>query len=317
MIVIQVDIFWSYALGAMFAAAACRQLKQETNKWANKYFIGTVLYLALFFAPSGLYLVWTFTAWESMQVFAYPQMIPAWLVIIFGITNVTNGILGYLVVWALTKKNRYYEAWLQTVIGYFLMFFVLVHGWDGTGYQRFLYDASAPWNGGIWSAGMLIKTGTLWTHGMLDTLWVLSPVALTLVGMGILILPPLFIYCSKWMVQGIETDPSIKEKAPSKSRVIIFALISVFGLTFGLVLLSSMACWFFTFILNVFNPAFSSYLAPLVAYPNWTISINSIIGMCIGLPIVLIPAYLFVLRRGAVFFKVYEKFIVPDPPLNT
>ena len=74
-IMIEVDIFWSFALGAMFAAAAGRQIKNLKDEdgyeslVSNKYFVAVLIYCALFFNPSGVYLLHAFPHWESMQVF--------------------------------------------------------------------------------------------------------------------------------------------------------------------------------------------------------------------------------------------------------
>lgn len=275
---IQVDVFWSYALGAMFAAAACRQLKSEENFFVNKYFITIVVYLALFFAPSGLYLLWAFPHWESMQVFWQHSQIPPGLVIIFGITNVTNGILGYLVVWFLAKRDHFHLAQMQWMIGYFCMFFILVHGWDGTGYQRFLYDATL--------------TGMPWTLGSFGVEWVFSNVAITLYVMGILILPPLFYFASTWMVKAAREDPGVKDKVPkgllAHLIAIIVAFIGVFAVAFGLVILASIVCW-----------SIELLLIPLSAFLIFSmVPLNSLIAIPIGTIAVGVPGFLAVYFIG-------------------
>src|SRR5215212_10227092 len=100
---VQVDVFWSYAIGAGFAVAATRQIARSAatsrstpDRWQrlnSPYWVATVLYCALLFAPSGVYLLWAFPDWETMQVAHNHTSLPAWLVTIFAITNVTQGML--------------------------------------------------------------------------------------------------------------------------------------------------------------------------------------------------------------------------------
>lgn len=195
---VQVDVFWSYALGAGFAASASRQLKREydaskgKSSIQSKYFTYTVLFLACLFAPSGIYLLWDFPQWETMQVATSHAGIPAWLVTVFAITNVTQGVLGYWVAYKFIQKGKFNAAWLQVFIGYFFMFFILVYGWDGTGWQRFLYDAS-------------MHSGKLWSRGVYDgSAFLTSNVAYTLYGMGIIIAPFLTIPMVKWIKEGAQ-----------------------------------------------------------------------------------------------------------------
>lgn len=65
---VQVDIFWSFAIGAGFAASADKQLENEDKPFESKGFIKNLLWLSIFFVPSGATLLWGFPAWETMQV---------------------------------------------------------------------------------------------------------------------------------------------------------------------------------------------------------------------------------------------------------
>ncbi len=95
---VQVDVFWSFALGAGFAAAAARQLKDDDKPFESVYFIKTLLFMSLIFVPSGVILLWGFPEWETMQVGSY-KTIPAWLAGLFVLTNVSQGI-------PLSDKNK-------------------------------------------------------------------------------------------------------------------------------------------------------------------------------------------------------------------
>ena len=205
---VQVDIFWSFALGAGFAAAAARQIKREETPFEGKYFVRNLLYLSILFVPSGATLLWGFPEWETMQVGTY-KTIPAWLVMLFSMTNVTQGILGYWLAWLLIRKNNIYGAILLCLLGYFCMFFILVHGWDGTGYQRFFY--SCTWWGTcacqLWAKG---------NYGLFK--WLVSPVALTLYAMGVVMLPLLFYWMSDWAKTGYDLGNVDAERAGKTTR---------------------------------------------------------------------------------------------------
>jgi len=204
---VQVDVFWSYGLGASMGLAAGRQLVAQRKPLAeNPYFVKTVLFAALLFAPSGMYLLWNFPDWETMQL--GDRGLPAWLVVLFAITNVTQAMLGFWVVERLLRAGRRYLAVLQVVGAYLGMFFILVHGWDGLGWRRFLSpDASsfAAWDGD-WTA------------------WLTSDVALTLLGMGAILLPVLFTALVRW------------DRSAPPAVVVGRHLALVFGVALGLAL---------------------------------------------------------------------------------
>ena len=144
-----------------------------------------MLYLAILFAPSGIYLLWNFPSWETMHV--GDRNLPAWLVALFAITNVTQGILGYWVVYRLLRRGWRYFAFFQMYLGYLFMFFILVHGWDGAGYQRFFSAAKVDF--AAWE----------WTN---IPAFFVSDVGLTLYGMGVILVPVLLLIMTKWLLDG-------------------------------------------------------------------------------------------------------------------
>jgi hypothetical protein len=203
---VEVDVFWAYGLGAGFAVAATHQMARSTDRpsgaaergwqryFSSPYFTVTVLYCALLFAPSGAYLLWAFPDWETMQVARDHASLPAWLVTLFAITNVSQGIVGYWVTAKLIRAGRRYAAFLQVGLAYFGMFFILVHGWDGRGYQRF-FSADravfASWPHDPAFGDALDRAGR----------WLTSPVALTLAGMSVIVVVLLWIM-SAWLKEG-------------------------------------------------------------------------------------------------------------------
>ena len=197
---VQVDVFWSYAIGAGCATAAARA--------AAPAFTRTVLYLACAFAPSGIWLLWQFTGWETMHAARDVRDLPGWLVAAFAVTNVTQGLLGYAVARALWRHGHRYLSWLQMPLGYLAMFFVLAYGWDGTGYRRFF--SATP--GGYDPVGFLT-----------------SDVALTLYGMGAVLVPTLLWLQSTWWADSL----AVAGRPVGRARLTGLILVAVFGVGLG------------------------------------------------------------------------------------
>jgi hypothetical protein len=185
---VQVDVFWAYAIGAGCATAAAAHLdppRALRERLGDRFFTATVLYLGCVFAPSGIWLLWQFTGWETMHV-ARASDLPGWLVAAFAVTNVTQGVLGYVVAQALWRRGYRYLSWLQMPLGYLAMFFILVHGWDGTGYRRFFAATTEAWRAGVFDPAAFLT----------------SDVALTLYGMGVVLVPLLLWLQSTWWAPG-------------------------------------------------------------------------------------------------------------------
>jgi hypothetical protein len=233
---VQVDVFWSYGLGASMALAAGRQLvarreiarrdtsgaaerlpgdpEDRASLWRNPFFLKTILYAALLFAPSGAYLLWSFPDWETMH--AGDRGLAAWLVAAFAVTNVTQAMLGFWVVERLLRGGRRYAATLQVVAAYLAMLFILVHGWDGEGWQRFFSPDAADYRSwdGDWAA------------------WLTSDVALTLAGMGAILFPVLFAMLVRWQTAGYALAAP-GEARPGPTGIVIGHLALVFGVALG------------------------------------------------------------------------------------
>jgi hypothetical protein len=212
-------VFWSYGLGSTLAVASSRQIlarrKAAISRLADPYLLRTLLFLALIFAPSGVYLVWQFPSWETMHV--GDRDMPGWLIAGFAITNVTQGLLGYWVVERLIAAGRSYLAYLQIVLPYLAMFFILVHGWDGEGWRRFLSADAArfrAWDGD-WAA------------------WLTSDVALTLAAMGVVLIPVLFAAIVRWQRDGYALAER-GEARPGPAAIVALNLALVFGGALGL-----------------------------------------------------------------------------------
>jgi hypothetical protein len=224
---VQVDVFWSYGLGSSFAVAASRQLLRARAErkplLESPFFTRTLLFLSVIFVPSGACLLWAFPSWETMH--AGSRDLPAWLVTAFVITNVTQGLLGFLVAYWLLARGRRYAAYLQWWAAYFLMFFVLVHGWDGTGYRRFF--SSTPAAFAAWHAGNV-------------TAWLGSDVALTLYAMGAVLVPVLLAWLSGWLADGYRLG-DVTDARPRRARLVALSLAVVFVGGLGGAILASLA----------------------------------------------------------------------------
>lgn len=183
---VQIDIFWSYGFGASYAIAASRILQRDwkndpkradAEQFYSKPFVWCLLYLSLLFAPSGAYLLWAFPDWETMMVADTHQSLPAWLVTGFAFSNITQGILGYYLTRRHIVREQHLAAFLHLAVANFLFYFVLLHGWDGSGYQRFLSETRADF---------LVWQPQHWQH------WLGSGPMLALLGMGLIVVPVLF-----------------------------------------------------------------------------------------------------------------------------
>jgi hypothetical protein len=190
---VEVDVFWAYGIGASAAAAAGEPLARAKDPLDTPQFSRALLLLSVVWAPTGLLLLLRHPSWETMQVADSFADIPVWLVLAFGITNVTQGVLGFWVGARLLAAGKKYAAQLNWLAGYFAMFFVLLYGWDGLGYDRFLYDrdmfAGAPWRPG---AGLQPGAGVA---------FLVSSVAQTLYLDGAYLLPPLLGLVGRWQAE--------------------------------------------------------------------------------------------------------------------
>jgi hypothetical protein len=231
---VQVDVFWSYGFGTGFALAASEQLARaparERSFLADEHFARNLLFLAVIFAPSGACLLWAFPSWETMH--AGDRDLPAWLVTLFAATNVTQGVLGWWVARRLILAGNRFAAYLHWLAAYFAMFFILVHGWDGTGYQRFF--SSRPEQLVDWHWGRVLE-------------FLRSDVALTLYAMGVVLIPIVLGWTSEWLRTGallreVASGKPEAERRPPPSRLHCwrFALSGIFGLGLGGAILASL-----------------------------------------------------------------------------
>ena len=172
---VQVDVFWSYGLASGLTLAASQSLKKTKTPWEHPCLRAILLWFALAFTPSGMYLLWEFPAWETMFVASDHSSIPGWIVALFAVTNIACPILGYYVTFSLIRMNCLWAARLQPLWSHCAMFLILFVGWDGTGLKRFTYSGS----GAEFAQGVHYP----WTA------FFFSPVFYTLLGMAVILVP--------------------------------------------------------------------------------------------------------------------------------
>ena len=219
-------MFWAYGWGASLAVAAGRQLVSEPKPLQSRFAVATLLFLSLCWAPTGMLLLLRHPSWETMQVAPDLASISEWLVLAFGVTNITQGLLGFWVGALLIRRGNWHGAQLNWIAGYFGMFFILLYGWDGLGYDRFLYDRDMITGHPAWTPGAGTELGAL--PALIAFLR--SSVAKTLYLDGLYLLPPFFFLTTRWAREGRKLTG---EPEPSVLGGISAYLLGVFVIGFG------------------------------------------------------------------------------------
>ncbi len=276
---VQVDIVWSYAFGASFAAASVRTLRKSEKLFEHRAYQLLIHYLAILFAPSGLILLSRHPSWETMQVVDSISEIPFWLMGAFAVTNVTQGMVGYYVGYRLAKKGDYYGAHVNWLVAWILFWFILVCGWDTTGYQRFLYDRD-------------MMGQVAWTPGThMGIEFFTSSVFQTLAAMGVFFGPVLWRGIVVYNYLDVRHDMTIPR--PEKTNIHKMAAVA-FGLMFGGTLGIAIVCGQ---IVTKIAQATSSVL----------------MGYAVGVPLALIAGYFLLFRRGGLMYKLTKILFIKEP----
>ncbi|MET1124240.1 MAG: hypothetical protein ABWW66_03115 [Archaeoglobaceae archaeon] len=263
---LQVDILWVYGIGAMFATAAAKQIKSRGD--FGIYMAALMIYISTIFVPEAIWLLWSFPSWETMHVWQSLDAIPTAYAALFIAGDALLALIGFIVAAKLILSGREYLAHIQWIAGYFGFFFVLIHGWDGTGWQRFTWDPTVT--GEPWEPGktMLFDFAT-------------SNVAFN--AMAIPTIAPLIIGGYMWLRGGHKASGL----SPEVASTLAARGVGMYLLGVGVSLLMAL-------------------IATLISiYASCTIGIFSI---AVGVVLTAMVAYLVALRRGAPLYEALHRY---------
>ncbi len=289
---VQVDVFWAYGIGATMAAATGKKLENEKEPLATSYYAKALVVLSCIWAPTGMFLLLRHPSWETMQVADTILSIPHWLIIAFGITNVTQGILGFWVTSELIKRKKYYLSHLNWIFGYFGMFFILLYGWDGFGYDRFLYDRDM-FGGQAWKPGAGYQG-----IGSIASMFT-STVAITLYIDGIFLVPAILYYFSKWTTESVAIATNGKKEV-SKPALMANYLVGVFLVGFLSAAISAITVYIIGRLLGAGDPFLR------VAGNDGSTTMH-IVSYFIGLPLSFVIMYYTLYKEGKLFHSLLKK----------
>ncbi|MFI6684347.1 hypothetical protein [Streptomyces sp. NPDC050485] len=247
MIQIQAALFWAYGTGAAFAVSAARQLQwwqrsvheegvRTRSRAANPYLMLTVLFAAVLLVPTGLFMMWRNPSWATMQVARDHHGIWAGFVLCYAGGTVVAALLGFLVAQSLVLVGAGYWAYLQCVGAHFLLFGVLVHGWDGTGYRRLLTTSQGALRD--WAKDSV-------ANNLLHFLT--SGTFLALLVLGAAVIGTMLITEIGWLMEGWELPGADEDRKVARVLAVAIAAAGVYGLPFagalGASLLVRLAGW--------------------------------------------------------------------------
>lgn len=109
-----------------------KKLEEEKEPLATSFYAKALVVLSCIWAPTGMLLLLRHPSWETMQVAETLQSIPIWLIIGFGISNVTQGILGFWVTSELIRRKILsFSFKLDIWIFWNVLYIALWMGWFG------------------------------------------------------------------------------------------------------------------------------------------------------------------------------------------
>ncbi|MGW0394464.1 hypothetical protein ACWDYJ_26975 [Streptomyces sp. NPDC003042] len=233
MIPVQAAPLWAYGIGATFAVAAGRQLQwwersvrgegvRTRSRAAHPYLALTVLYAALLLAPAGMYLLWQNPAWATMQVAHDHNGVWAGVALFHTGSVVVGALLGFLAARLFVLGGAGYWGYLQAVAGYFLLFFTLIHGWDGTGYRRLL--SADPRAYADWSADGAVNAVLA---------FVTSGTFLAVLVLGSAVVGTMLLTGIGWLVEGWRLPGAAADLRVPRVVAVLIAGAGVYALPFA------------------------------------------------------------------------------------
>ncbi|MFP3990005.1 hypothetical protein U9R90_21540 [Streptomyces sp. E11-3] len=232
MIQIQAALFWAYAIGSTFALSAGRQLQiwerlsvgegpRTRSRSANPYLTLTVLFAAVLMVPTGVFLLWQNPSWATMHVADEHDGVWAGFVLFYagGIPVATT--LGFAAAQLLVLVGAGYWAYLQCVGAYFLLFATLIHGWDGSGYRRFLSTSARDL--ADWPKDSVVNN----VLGFLT-----SGTFLALLLFGAAVIGGMLITEVGWLMEGWALPGADEDRKVPRIVAVVIAAAGVYGLPF-------------------------------------------------------------------------------------
>ncbi|MFF9897112.1 hypothetical protein [Streptomyces longispororuber] len=232
MLQIQAAPLWAYAVGATSALAAGRQLQvweritagegpRTRSHAANPYLALTLLFAAVLMVPTGLFLLWQNPSWATMHVARGHDDVWAGFVLAYAGGIPVAAVLGFLAARALVLAGAGYWAYLQCAGAHFLVFGVLVHGWDGSGYERFLSPGARDW--AHWPHDSVVNNA-------LD--FATSGTFLALLVLGAAVVGTLLLMQVGWLVEGWSLPGAQEDRGVRPVLAVAIAAAGVYGLPF-------------------------------------------------------------------------------------
>jgi hypothetical protein len=126
---VQVDVFIAGSMGSALAYCARRRLVHEDQWFLNRFFVGNMLLTALVTAPSMLFFLCAFPAWDTMYMFDNDRG-PAWLPPLFVGAVIAASLGGFLAGHRLLLEKRQQAALLLPLAFLAPCLLVLAWGWD-------------------------------------------------------------------------------------------------------------------------------------------------------------------------------------------
>ncbi|MDJ1131322.1 hypothetical protein [Streptomyces iconiensis] len=235
MIPLQAVLFWAFGTGATFAVSAARQLQHWRRftgtapggllKWragsraANPYLCLTALFAGVLMAPTGLFLLWQNPSWATMHAADAHDGVWAGFVLLYAGGVVVGALIGFLLAQALCLMGMAYWAFLLAVGAHFLLFGTLVHGWDGSGYRRFLSTGRPELAG--WPRDSVINNALE---------FLTSGTFLALLVLGAAVLGTLLLAEVGWLVEGWALPGADAARRVPRMLAVTVAAAGVYGL---------------------------------------------------------------------------------------
>ncbi|MDF2446379.1 MAG: hypothetical protein K0S46_1615 [Moraxellaceae bacterium] len=207
----------------------------------------------------------------------------------------------------LLRRGQYYLANLNWMLGYFGMFFILVYGWDGLGYDRFFYDRDMLAGSPAWTPG--VGTGdSPETFFAAAVGFLTSGVAMTLYLDGVYLLPPFIAIMYFWHSASLRAHGNPVSFWGDGPLWLLSYLAGVFGVALGAAIFSALVVNGVGALLGV-----GDHVARGLGQVPAATGMH-VLSYVIGLPLALAMLWLAVLRPGALVNRILAPWCLDRAP---